>query len=85
MGNSIESEVVALHGLKQWEIALVLALAATLLLGAVPGCAWWGAVYPELTPDMSARTVAAAAGGAVELRLRSLEWLRGALAALGLS
>ena len=73
-----------MFGLKKWEIALILALAVTLLLGPAPGCAWWGAVYPELTPDMGARTAAAAVGGgAVELRFRSLEWLEGVLRALG--
>ena len=73
-----------MHGLKKWEVALILAVAITLLLGAVPGCAWWGAVYPELTPDMSARSVAAMGGG-VELRFRTLEWLETALRALGVS
>ena len=75
-----------MFGLKKWEWALLLALGLTLLLGPAPGCAWWGAVYPELTPATGAQSVAAAGGGAaaVELRLRSLEWLEAALAALGL-
>ena len=72
-----------MFGFKKWEVALIGAVVLTLLLGAAPGCAWWGAVYPELTPDMSARTVSTAAAGGVELRLRTLEWLRAALEALG--
>ena len=72
-----------MFGLKKWELALIFALALTLLLGNVPGLAWWGAVYPELTPNAGAQSVAAVSGGAVELRLRSLEGLRAALAALG--
>lgn len=73
-----------MYGLKKWEIALIGAVLATLLLGNAPGRAWWGAVYPELTPDMSARSVSTAAAG-VELRFRTLEWLAAALDALGLS
>lgn len=73
--------------LKKWEIALICAVAVALVwsaaLGRTPCLAWWGAVYPELAgADGSAQT-AAGAGGAV-LRLRTLEWLRAALRALGL-
>ena len=76
-----------MFGLKKWEVALIGAVALTLLLGAVPGCAWWGAVYPELTPAAGVQSVstAAAGGAAVELRLRSVEWLEGVLRTLGLS
>ena len=74
-----------MFGLKKWEIALLLAMGLTLLLGPAPGCAWWGAVYPELTPAAGVQSVstAAAGGGAVELRLRSIEWLEAVLRALG--
>ena len=70
--------------LKKWELALICAVAVTLLLGATPGDAWWGAVYPELTPPGGVQTVSTArAGEGVVLRLRSLEWLGDALHALG--
>ena len=73
-----------MFGLKKWEVALIGAVVLTLLLGAAPGCAWWGAVYPELTPASGVQSVStAAAAGGVELRLRTLEWLRAALEALG--
>ena len=65
--------------LKKWEIALICALILTLLLtpllGATPGCAWWGTVYPELTLSAAAQSVSAADSGGVELRFRALEWL----------
>lgn len=74
-----------MYGLKKWEIALLLAVVLTLLLGAAPGCAWWGAVYPELTPDAGVQSAfsAPAAACGVELRFRTLEWLCSALRALG--
>ena len=72
-----------MHGLKKWELALIGAVILTLLLGSEPGWAWWGAVFPELTPDMSAQSVSAAGAGGVELRFRTLEWLQSALRALG--
>ena len=65
--------------LKKWEIALLCAVLLTLLLtpvlGATPGCAWWGAVYPELTPSAAVQRVSTAETGGVVLRLRALEWL----------
>ena len=66
-------------GLKKWELALILALAFTLLYGVCFGapecCAWWGTVYPELTGDADAYLPAAALGGTgVELRFRIAEW-----------
>ena len=75
--------------LQKWEIALVCAVAVTLLwscaLGRTPCGAWWGAIYPELTPDaQSAQTVAAAGAEGVVLRFRLLEWLEARFAALGL-
>ena len=58
-----------MYHLKKWEIALLCALILTLLLtpvlGATPGCAWWGAVYPELTPDAAAQRVSTAEAGGV--------------------
>jgi hypothetical protein len=73
--------------LKKWEIALICALALTLLLSPVLGqpCdAWWGAVYPDLTPDAAALSAfRAQTDGGVELRFRTLEWLNAALSALG--
>ena len=77
-----------MHKLKKWELALLCAVALTLLLSSAPGAtpcdAWWGAIYPELTPESAALSVSASDGGVVELRLRTLEWLERALAALGL-
>ncbi len=68
-----------MYHLKKWEIALLCAvlLAALLtpVLGAAPGCAWWGAVYPELTPAAAVQRVSTAETGGVVLRLRMLEWL----------
>ena len=68
-----------MYHLKKWEIALLCAvlLAALLtpVLGAAPGCAWWGAVYPELTPDAAVQRVSTAEPGGVVLRFRALEWL----------
>lgn len=68
-----------MYHLKKWEIALLCAvlLAALLtpVLGAAPGCAWWGAVYPELTPDAAVQRVSTAETGGVVLRFRALEWL----------
>ncbi len=70
--------------LKKWEIALICAVAVTYLWYALPSgtaCAWWGAVYPEFSPDAGLQAVSAAAGG-VELRFRLLEWLDACLKAL---
>lgn len=68
-----------MYHLKKWEIALLCAVLLTALLtpvlGATPGCAWWGAVYPELTPDAAVQRVSTAETGGVILRLRTLEWL----------
>ena len=65
--------------LKKWEIALICALILTILLtpvlGAAPGCAWWGTVYPELTEEAAAQSVSASDSGGVVLRFRTLEWL----------
>ena len=76
-----------MYGLKKWEIALACALLCALLLGPVlgdaPCYAWWGVVYPELTPGGGMQSAAAAPGG-VQLRLHTLEWLGFALRALGL-
>ena len=70
--------------LKKWELALICAVAVTLLWGRTPCYGWWGAVYPELSPvNGSVQTAADLAGGVV-LRLRLLEWLEACLAALGL-
>ena len=78
-----------MYGLKKWELALLcavlLTLALTPLLGATPCYAWWGAVYPELTPDAAAQRVSTAEAGGVVLRFRTLEWLDAALRALGIS
>lgn len=75
--------------LQKWEIALlcavIVALGWSLVLGRTPCAAWWGTIYPELTPaDGSAQTLAAAGADGVALRLRLLEWLSACLAALGL-
>ena len=71
--------------LKKWELALACAVIAALLWGATPCYAWWGAVYPELTPaESGAQTVAAAGAEGVVLRFRLLEWLEACFAALGL-
>ena len=44
-----------MYGLKKWEIALAASVVVALCWGLVFGetrcCAWWGTVYPELTPD----------------------------------
>ena len=72
-----------MYRLQKWELALICAVAVTLLLGATPGDAWWGVVYPELTPPGGVQTVSTAAGDGVVLRLRSLEWLDAALRTLG--
>ena len=75
--------------LKKWEIALLFAVLLTLMLapvlGATPCYAWWGTVYPELTPDAAAQSVSTAEAGGVILRFRTLEWLDAALRALGLA
>ena len=72
--------------LKKWEIALLSAVLIALLSGALcaPGRAWWGVVYPELTPGGAQSVAAAAMGGdgGVEVRFRALEWLETALRAL---
>lgn len=75
--------------LKKWEIALLCAVAVTLLWGAAfgqtPCLAWWGTVYPELTPpDGGAQAASAVGAEGVVLRLRLLEWLEACLRALGL-
>ena len=66
-------------GMRKWEIALLCAVAVTLLWsllrGRTPCCAWWGAVYPELTPDAAVQRVSTAETGGVVLRFRALEWL----------
>lgn len=69
--------------LKKWEIAMMFSIVITLLFGLFVGevqcCAWWGTVYPELTPSGSAAAVSAAAASAqegVEIRFRLLEWLQ---------
>ena len=78
-----------MHGnrLKKWEIALICAVAVTALWSCVLGrtdcCAWWGTIYPELTPAAPYAQAAAGADGVV-LRWRVLEWLDACLAALGL-
>ena len=73
------------EGLKKWEIARVCAVAVSLLwgcaLGRTPCCAWWGAIYPELTPEAGSVETAAGAGGVV-LRFQLLEWLEAALRSL---
>lgn len=76
-------------GLRKWEIALICALAVTLLwgaaLGRTPCFAWWGTVYPELTPaDGGAYAAAASGAEGVVLRSRLLEWLNACLRALGI-
>ena len=75
--------------MRKWEIALACSVAVTLLwslaFGPTPCSAWWGTVYPELTPpDGSAQAVAAAGAEGVVLRFRLLEWLEGLLCALGI-
>ena len=78
------------HRLQKWEIALLSAVAVTLLFGAAlgrtPCLGWWGAIYPELSPGAgeTQTVMRAAAGGGVELRFRALEWLDAALRALGI-
>ena len=75
-------------GLRKWEIALICAVAVTLLwgtLGSTPGCAWWGAVYPELAPDAGSAQTVLVAGGGVTLRFQLLEWMEALLAALGIA
>ena len=68
--------------LEKWEIAMLLSIVITLLFGLFFGevqcCAWWGAVYPELTPAGSAAVSAAATAspGGYEIRFRALEWLQ---------
>ena len=66
-----------MHRLKRWEIALILSVAVTLLLGGGTPCrAWWGAVYPDASPEAhTAQTVSGAGAQGVELRFRTLEWL----------
>ena len=68
-----------MYRLKKWELALLCAVLLTLalppLLGATPCYAWWGTVYPELTPDAAAQRVSTAEAGGVVLRFRTLEWL----------
>lgn len=67
--------------LKKWELAMLLSICFTLLFGLFFGetecCAWWGTVYPELTPAGSTEVFSAQAGAAVpvEIRFRLLEWL----------
>ena len=78
-----------MYGMKKWEIALLCAAAVTLLWGAVfgrtPCFAWWGTIYPELTPaGGAAQTAALPAGEGVVLRFRVLEWLSACLRALGI-
>ena len=75
--------------LKKWELALICAMAVTLLwgaaLGSTPCLGWWGTLYPELSPETgSAQAVSSAGAGGVVLRFRILEWLEAALGALGL-
>ena len=77
------------RSMRKWEIALICAVAVTLLwgaaLGRTPCLGWWGTIYPELTPaDGSVQTAAQPGGETVVLRLRALEWLRACLRALGL-
>ncbi len=76
-------------GLKKWEIALICAVTVAVLWGAAfgrtPCGAWWGTIYPELTPaDGGVQTAAGIGGETVVLRLRALEWLRACLRALNL-
>ena len=71
--------------LQKWEIALLCAVAVTLVwgrLGSTPGCAWWGAVYPELAPDAGSAETALVAGSGVVLRFQLLEWMEALLRAL---
>lgn len=74
--------------LKKWEIALICAVAVTALwscaLGRTDCRAWWGTIYPELTPAAPCVQTAAGADG-VALRWRLLEWLGAALKALKLA
>ena len=75
--------------LRKWEIALLCAVAValgwSLVLGRTPCAAWWGTIYPELTPaDGSAQTLAVAGAEGVELRFRLLEWVAACLRALHL-
>ena len=69
------------HGLKKWEIALILALGITLcsgfLFGGTECCAWWGTMYPELTGAADAYLPASAVEGpaGVEIRFRIAEWI----------
>ena len=75
--------------MKKWEIALLCAVIVTLLwslaLGRTPCRAWWGTIYPELTPENgSAQTMAAAGTDGVALRFQLLEWMNALLRALNL-
>ena len=68
------------HSVHPWELALLLAVALTLVWGAVfgePRCgAWWGTVYPELSVPAAAAEASALGGSKVVLRLQLLDWLR---------
>ena len=77
------------NGLRKWEIALLCAVTVALLwslvLGQTPCGAWWGTIYPELSPpDGSAQALAVPGGEGVTLRFRLLEWAEACLRALGL-
>lgn len=46
--------------LKQWEIALLLALYLTLSLGNIPCYGWWGTIFPQLTDVYGSETASEA-------------------------
>ena len=78
-----------MSGIRTWEIALICAVVVTALwsavLGQTPCCAWWGTVYPDLTPAGGAAQAASLpGGGGVVLRFHLLEWVSACLRALRL-
>lgn len=68
--------------LKQWEIALLLAIWLTMSLGSVPCYGWWGTIFPQLTnvyDDTAVETMAYApfsveqGGEKIEVRFRIVD------------
>lgn len=68
--------------LRRWELALVFAVAAALLQGALfPETLtlnWWSVMFPGLgdTPDRWVQAARAGTGRGFELRWHLLDWLR---------